>query len=63
MSVSQSETSKHETRGQVFEALLQDWRDDERNLIAEFSGDMDAENAEADRQMDEWRRRYREATP
>jgi hypothetical protein len=53
----------NEEKEQVFEALLQDWRDDERNLIGEFSSDQDAENAEADRQMEEWRRRYREAQP
>jgi hypothetical protein len=47
----------------VFESLLQDWRRMKQGLIGEFSSDMDAENMEADRQMDEWRKRYREASP
>jgi hypothetical protein len=48
-------------RKQVFEALLAVWRASESALIGEFGRDIAAEEAEADRVMENWRRRYREA--
>ena len=50
-----------ESREMVFEELLAVWRSCESRLIGEFSGDFDADEAEADKDTEAWRRRYQEA--
>jgi hypothetical protein len=52
-----------ETREQVFEDLLESWRSDEASIIGEGLDSRPNAEQEADREMEEWRKRYREAQP